>query len=292
MKSMQLSQKEAIERYLGSGEYDPMHRMWGGEHFTDCGKIGSAALREALIATVRQRCARAKTVPQLAALDVPAFTRTRLAPMVDGLFPANESDAVLDALAGSIVFLTPDNIASVLTGTPWLSTAWNLANLYLGSIGANLLSDDAPHIAGLSEETTCYVSMTYFEEQSLFDDFVVHEAAHIFHNCKREAMGLPEIRGREWLLDIDYRKRETFAYACETYSRIIAHGHDLASRKTLLAQYAQQTMPAPSELDVGEYLDILADAVAARRGWQRILERCSASRPNGAQNGEKQRLIA
>ena len=30
---------------------------------------------------------------------------------------------------------------------------------------------------------------------------------------------MPAIRGREWLLDIDFRKRETIAYACETYSR-------------------------------------------------------------------------
>lgn len=32
-------------------------------------------------------------------------------------------------------------------------------------------------------------------------------------------------------------------------------------------------------VDVDEYLDILRDAVAARNGWKRILERCSASRP-------------
>jgi hypothetical protein len=34
-------------------------------------------------------------------------------------------------------------------------------------------------------------------------------------------IGLPETRTREWLLPIDFRKRETFGYACEAYARIV-----------------------------------------------------------------------
>ena len=37
-------------------------------------------------------------------------------------------------------------------------------------------------------------------------NFVVHEVAHIFHNCKRCKAGLRETRWKEWLLDIEYRK--------------------------------------------------------------------------------------
>jgi hypothetical protein len=55
-----------------------------------------------------------------------------------------------------------------------------------GGDAAKLLSDDAPTLVGLSEETTCYVSMAYFKPSGQFDDFVVHEAAHIFHNCNSE----------------------------------------------------------------------------------------------------------
>ncbi len=282
MNRIRPSEEEAIERYLASGEYDAMHFAWDGDNFMECGRIGTAALIEALIATVRKRSAHVVAPQELGALELIAFGRTRLAPMVRGLFPPNEQEAVLDVLARSIVFLTRGNIESVLAGTPWLNTAWDLANLYLGSVNVDLLSDNAPQIFGLSEETTCYVSMAYFEKQNPFDDFVVHEAAHIFHNCKRETIGLPAMRGREYLLDINFRKRETFAYACETYSRIIACGGDLAARKTLLSTYAQGTMPAPSELDTIEYLDILGEAVAARNGWKRILARCSASRRNGA----------
>jgi hypothetical protein len=53
-----------------------------------------------------------------------------------------------------------------------------------------------------------YVSPDYFAEEDPFADFVVHEAAHIFHNCKRSTIGLRETRTKEWLLDIEYRHRE------------------------------------------------------------------------------------
>jgi hypothetical protein len=42
----------------------------------------------------------------------------------------------------------------ILLEMRWPSTAWNLANQSLASFGAELLSDDAPRIVGLSEETT------------------------------------------------------------------------------------------------------------------------------------------
>jgi hypothetical protein len=138
--------------------------------------------------------------------------------MVCGLFPADERAIILNMLARSVVFLTVENIASVLTVQTWLSTAWDLANISLASMGAPALSRQALPIVGLSEETTCYVPMTYFEETDPFADFVVHEAAHVFHNCKRATVGLNESRRREYLLDIDYARRETFAYAGEAYS--------------------------------------------------------------------------
>ena len=114
-------------------------------------------------------------------------------------------------------------------------TAWNLANLYLRSFDAELLAEDAPAILGLSEETTCFVSFEYFRCGNRFADYVVHEVAHIFHNCKRRAIGLKEVRRREWLLDIDFGRRETFAYACEAYSRILELSGRVQARRDLLA---------------------------------------------------------
>ncbi|MEM5432812.1 hypothetical protein [Cupriavidus oxalaticus] len=86
--------------------------------------------------------------------------------------------------------------------------AWNLANLYLYSVGVPALSRQACHIEGLSQETTCYVSMSYFDETDPFADFVV-------------------------------------------------------------------LLPPDDQVDHGEYLAILAEAIRARNGWQRILKRCA-----------------
>ena len=41
---------------------------------------------------------------------------------------------------------------------------------------------------------------------------------------KRATIGLRETRTKEWLLDIEYRKRETFAYSCEAYARVLERG--------------------------------------------------------------------
>jgi hypothetical protein len=141
-----------------------------------------------------------------------------------------------------------------------------------------LLADDAPLIVGLSEETTCYVSMDYFRPNHRFDDFVVHEAAHVFHNCKRQTVGLPETRRREWLLDIDFRKRETFAYACEVYSRILEQGDSAAARRELLKEVENGPMPPDEQVDVEHYIDIVRAAIAARNGWKQILHACAPPR--------------
>ena len=116
--------------------------------------------------------------------------------MVCGLFPRAEHDVVLAMLAKSVVFLTPENIETVLLEESFNHSAWTLANLYLAGLGAKLLSQDAPDIVGLSQDTTCYISPLYFHEEDRFADFIVHEAAHVFHNCKRNTLGLHETRSR------------------------------------------------------------------------------------------------
>jgi hypothetical protein len=198
--------------------------------------------------------------------------------MVRGLFPACEQALVLSLLERSVILLTPATIDALLQNTQCLATAWNLANLYLAGLGADLLAESAPGLLGLSEETTCYLSAASFDAAGRFEDFVVHEAAHIFHNCKRETIGLPETRTREWLLEIDFGKRETFAYACEAYSRLQALGNGARERQRLLAEHEQGSMPPDERVNAVEYVDILREALAARNGWKRILQRCSPPR--------------
>lgn len=280
------STQDEIARYLRTGESDLLCSAWPGESFITRGQNANQTLLTALIAEVVRRTPHSEIPEQLVNLNVAAFAEEKLAPMARGLFPAGEQPVVMEMFRRSIVFLTPDNVASVILRAPFAATAWDLANLYLLSCGAEPLSKDAPEIVGLSEETTCYVSMAYFRSENRLDDFVVHEAAHVFHNCKRETIGLPRIRGREWLLEIEFRKRELFSYACEAYSRILALGCTPASRKALLAEIEADWTPPDDRVDLGEYLATLHEAVDAHNGWKRILEKCRPPPRKRAKPGE------
>jgi hypothetical protein len=194
--------------------------------------------------------------------------------MVRGLFSRNECEPMLLLLESSVVLLTPDGMQHQIRKTS-LDTAWTLANIYLISIDAEPLGQDFPHLVGYSEGTTPYISIAYFVNDEPFADFLVHEAAHVFHNAKRATVGLPKKRRCEWLLPIAFRMRETFAYACESYSRILERGPRLAERRALLRELKLEPAPPDERVEPMEYFDILTDAVERRNGWQAILKRCS-----------------
>jgi len=274
--SAHVSPEAETLRFLRTGDHDHLFPTWPGNDMLERARRGDDALRNALIAEVARRTRHATQPAELAHLDVVAFTRTKVGPMVRGLFPGREQAAVLDVLGRAVVFLSPANILTVLREERWLSTAWDLANLYLRSFGAELLGADAPELLGLAEETRCYVSVEYLRPgNDRFADFIVHEAAHVFHNCKRRTMGLPHTRRREWPIELAFGKRETFAYACEAYSRILELGRTPADRQRLLDDLARGPMPGHASVDHTEYLDILREAVTARNGWKKILARCA-----------------
>jgi hypothetical protein len=263
-------------RFLRTGDHDDLFPAWPGNDMLERARLGDGALRNALIAEVARRTRHATEPAELADLDVVAFTRTKVGPMVRGLFSRREQEAVLEVLSRAVVFLSPANILTVLQEEQWLNTAWDLANLYLGSFGAELLGPDAPELLGLAEETRCYVSVEYLRpSHDRFADFIVHEAAHVFHNCKRQTMGLPYTRRREWPIELAFGKRETFAYSCEAYSRLLELGRTPTERLRLLDDLARGPIPGHASVDHAEYLDILREAAAARNGWKRILARCA-----------------
>jgi hypothetical protein len=183
---------------------------------------------------------------------------------------------VLAAAERSIVFLTRESIERIIREASFLETAWTIANMYLYSLRAPRFRREVG--VGLNIGTTCYVSLEYFDDEDPFADYVVHEVAHIFHNCKRRTLGLRHSRSQEWLLDIAFAKRETFAYGCEIYSRILEQAHGRAERIALLARYLSTANPSDHRVDQVELQTILADAVEARNGWKRILAGCAASR--------------
>ena len=278
--TMKIQQQAEIDRFLSTGSHDDtLFQIWPGNSVVERCINGDAALRSALISAVLKRTeASVSECPDYSGLEI--NLRAKFTPMVQGLFPQKEQTIILDTLEHSVVFLTPATINAIIKNTRWLSTAWNIANIYLSSMGEKSLTDETPAILGLSEETTCYVSVEYFRNNNPFDDYVVHEAAHIFHNCKCEMIGLHETRRREWLLDIDFAKRETFAYSCEAYSRIIELGKTPLERFLLLSEHVEGPMPPDDRVDADEYADILREAVSSRNGWKRILTRCSSPKPS------------
>jgi len=272
---MQEECKEEIRRFLATGDYDMVHAIWPGRNHLERMHAGDAALRSAVVDALRQRT-KGLTLPSMPlGFDAGQFVLGKVRPMVCGLFPAKERQVMLDLFDKSLVFVSRDNIEQLVSETDRLSTARQIANLFLGSLGMPALDDQPAGFVGFSEETTFYVSMAYFKDGDPFADWVVHEAAHVFNNWKRAYVGLPETRTREFLLNIAFAKREVFAYACEAYSRILEQSKGPADRRRLYAAYAKNGVPDDDRISREELVDVVASAVEARNGWKHILAHCS-----------------
>ena len=81
-----------------------------------------------------------------------------------------------------------------------------------------------------------------------------------------------------WLLDIEYRKRETFAYSCEAYARVLQRGKNPAERLALAEEYDREVRISEERADTAEVVGIVREAAAARNGWKVILARCAPTR--------------
>jgi hypothetical protein len=270
-----------IERFLRTGQTDPLYAAWSGE-FLERARRAHAELRGALVREVRRRTEGLALLP-MPQTDSAAVVRGKVEPMVRGLFPRGEQDAVLATLEKSVVVVTGANIESLLLRHGFDGSVWSLANLHLASLEAELLGSDAPRLVGLSEDSTCYVSPECFSVDEPFSDFIVHETAHIFHNCKRSAVGLRQTRTKERLLDIDFRKRETFAYSCEAYACVLSRAKSPGGRRELAEEYGGVARISDEPVDAVEVANIVAEAAIARNGWKVILARCApTSRPRTA----------
>lgn len=127
---------DEVERYLRTGDADPYLAAWPGG-VIERGHRAHADLRSALIQEV-QRLAQGllhAPVPDGVGVD---FTRSKVEPMVRGLFPRAEQDTVLAILEKSVVYVTSATVESILTEHDYDRSAWDLVNLYLGSLGAEL----------------------------------------------------------------------------------------------------------------------------------------------------------
>ena len=276
--------KAEIERYLSTGDSDPLLTNWPGNNVLERLQRGEKRLKAALLAEVRRRAARVR-IPRPEGMpgDLVAFARAKLEPMVRGLFPRAEQPPVLALLERSIVFLTPETIEPLIRGPGFLETAWAVANIYLVGIGAKPLGDEWRAV-GMSEETTCYVSLAYFADDHPFSDFVVHEAATSFTTrsggpraCRRQGAGNGCCRSNsENARRLPMPARPTVA----CWNSPAARGS-----AALLEELKQGPLPPRDQVDAKEYLEILAEAVGRRNGWKAILERARRRSPEGTRRG-------
>lgn len=269
---------EEITRFLNSGLSDPLATAWSGEGVLERCQRADRELRAALVAEVRRR-AEARLQPTLPEGFGPAkHCRAVLAPMVQGFFPNADRAVVLDVLVQATVFVTKDNVEEILLTESSGHTAWMVANLYLLSLGLELLSPDAPRIVGLSADRKCYVALDYFRQDGTgFEDFVIHEAAHVFHNCKWHYLGRPERKRQPWLLPVRFHDQENFAYSCEAYGRILQRARGRPERIRLAAEFAAGFHSDPEHVSAGKVGAIVQEAVRARNGWKAILHHCGGA---------------
>ena len=94
----------------------------------------------------------------------------------------------------------------------------------------------------------------------------------------RTLIGLPETRSKKYLLDIDFRQRETFAYACEAYSRILELSDNPKGRIGLCTELLEEYEPPDAQVDLEKYQSSLIAACNARNGWKKILDVCTPRR--------------
>jgi len=105
------AQKAAIRHYLATGDHDPNLHLWPGQNFMASEINTHAALRGALIDAFKDRAAQVPKLPSVRTGDVSSLTRTKVAPMVGGLFAQSEQAVVMNALERSVVFLTPTTLS-------------------------------------------------------------------------------------------------------------------------------------------------------------------------------------
>src|SRR6185503_216706 len=101
---------EQIDQFLLTGDYDLLFYGWEGQNVVEKAERGSEALTKALLAEVRRRESKVTIPTPRIPDDLAAFTRTKVEPMVRGLFPRKEQGTVLGLLERSVVFLTPSTI--------------------------------------------------------------------------------------------------------------------------------------------------------------------------------------
>jgi hypothetical protein len=202
------------------------------------------------------------------AQDVPI--KEMITPLVESLFEKQYQKTIMKHLINSVVVLHKDNVYEELKGH-FEGDIIPIISIYLSSFSTEELPKIFDvNIVGKSIGTKCYVSYKYYENNQSIEDFIIHEIAHFFHNSKYECIGIKEIED-QFLLDIEYYKREIFAYSIEFYSKIKYLIQKGQNEKELLHEFEKLDIPN----EESKIIKILVkEALKKRDGWQYIYQEC------------------
>jgi hypothetical protein len=281
-----------LERFLASGAEtwdDVASGMW-----TIAGlRCGSANLDAASFAlrNLLQRIAghlpdAVRTAPMFASEVI----GERLSPMVRGLVQRDWQDLALQELTRRTFVLNLPGTQAALEAelsTGFLSTAWQVVWTFFADCGLKV-PDERLDIDGVSAGEYAHVRASALSTDDPYCDVVVHEGAHLLHYLKPARYGLYVRRGQERFVDVEFRKRELFAFACEAYSRVARKG----SRKARILSAERMEADAksfPSD-EIAAIAALVGAAAQARNGWRVIRDGVVARPKRGRMPGLHSRL--
>jgi len=268
---------DPVEAFLMTGEHDPQFPDWPG-NLAARRAAGTATMRDVLVRVTQWRANRAPLSLGRVPPDAVERVRSRIAPLLQGLFDADDAARLLSVLPERVVVLAPSTFATQVADLP-LRMAWDLANVLLDAVGAPPLGDDAPELDGLCDAGRAFVLPVALRSEEPFPDVVVHEVAHLLHIVPAAEVGLT--RTTTPILAVPSRERETFAYACEVWTCATRPGLEGISDRVL--QFANATSDTRANRRT---LDALLGDAATRpeegwsilRAWAESLGRKAARR--------------
>lgn len=262
-----------IERFLRTGD-----ETWDGAgsgRFTPAqfenNTVYRRAAKDALLTLFRLLAdllpAEAKRAPHVA----PEVLRAHVEPMVNGLVQKDWREVALRELASRTFLLNFRGARAAMDvelPSCDMKSAWRILWGFYGDHGLKP-NDIEMTCDGLAGDFA-HVRWSAYQTTDPFSDVVVHEAAHLLHYLKPSNFGLHARRHQERFVDIEYRHRELFAFACEAYSRVVLHG-PLQSRIAFAERMQEGAFSFPrAEMD--EVSALVLEAARARNGWRVIRE--------------------
>lgn len=262
-----------IERFLRSAE-----ETWDGAgsgQFTSAQFKNDIAYRRAAKDAMRNLFSLLSNLlpaeVQSAAPILPDTVRRHIEPMVTGLVQSDWQDVAIRELAERTFVLNFQGAKAAMEvelracdmESPW-RILWGL----YGDFG--LKPDDIVMTCDGLAGDFAHVRWSAYQTKDPYSDVVVHEAAHLLHYLKPRNFGLHVRRHQERFVDIEFRHRELFAYACEAYARVVHHGE----RRFRIA-FAEKMADAAFSFPRGQLEEVVAlvlSATRARNGWRLIQE--------------------